>query len=162
MSADDNTSQHPPRCALLHMDRSPRLPFSSSSESKDTRMLLPASLNNPRPGSEARAPGTITGSLARSLIGGEAADDAMLHGEHAAPNWSCVRCLGGSPACSQLHTAADCVLHRPSLARHLAGLLLRLGRLTAKGALPAPSACCATCRTHDPVFQDALLCYCIT
>jgi hypothetical protein len=91
-------------------------------------MLLPASRNGPRPGSEARAPGTITASLARSLIGGEDGDDAVLHGEQAAPDWSCVRCRGGSTACSQLHTAADCAVHRPSLARHPAGLVLRMGR----------------------------------
>jgi hypothetical protein len=91
-------------------------------------MLLPASRNGPRPGTEARAPGTMTGSLARSLIGGEDGDDAVLHGEQAAPDWSCVSCLGGSPACSLLHTAADCAVHRPSLARHLAGLALRVGR----------------------------------
>lgn len=91
-------------------------------------MLLPASRNSPRPGSEARAPGTITGSLARSLIGGEAGDEVVLHGEQAAAEWSCARCLGGSPACSQLLAAAGCAVHRPSLARHLAGLVLRMGR----------------------------------
>ena len=113
-------------------------------------MLLPASRSGPRPGSEARAPGTITGSLARSRIGGEEADDVALHGEHAAPNWSCARCLGGSPVCSQPHTAVDCAVHRPSLERHLAGLLLRMGWPIENGALPAPSACCATCRQTWP------------
>ena len=91
-------------------------------------MLLPASRNSPRPGSEARAPGTITGSLARSLIGGEQSGDVVLHGDTAAPKSSCVWCLGGRPACSQPHATADCTVHRPSLARHLAGLVLRVGR----------------------------------